>query len=102
MKHVTVDLGELFTGDCFYFAKDPSRRIYGPVLYAEANVYGGFTLTYATDDPEGSFHPGARIVVTYRAPNCRCGTHIEFCDRDCDWPAELAGIQARFRADESA
>lgn len=78
----------LMFGDRFRFAGDTEGTVYGPVTRTQDYVGGHFSayLADGTEHYGGSFK---QVVLLHRAPDCACGVHVDFCENECEWPAEL-------------
>lgn len=78
----------LMFGDRFRFAGDDAGVSYGPVIRAQewCGSHFGVTLADGTSHYGGAFR---KVVLLHRAPGCGCGVHVDLCEADCEWPAEL-------------
>lgn len=78
----------LMFGDRFRFAGDTEGTRYAAVkrtqTYSDSHV--------GVDLVDGTSHYGSafrKVVLLHRAPDCECGGHVDLCEADCAWPAEL-------------
>lgn len=87
----TIHFGSLMFGDRFRFVGDLEGTGYGPVVRTQDYVDGS-TSVYVVGG--GEFYGGIfkGVVLLHRAPDCECGRHVDLCENDCEWPAELEAL----------
>lgn len=83
-----LNFNQLLFGDRFRFVGDLEGISYGPVVRTLDYVDGSYTVELKGG---GDFYRSgwAKVVLLHRAPNCECGAHVDFCENECEWPAEL-------------
>ena len=83
-----IHFSGLMFGDRFRFQGDTEGTCYATVTRTQDYIGGNFSayLADGTEHYGGAFR---KIVLLHRAPYCECGRHVDYCEADCDWPAEL-------------
>ena len=83
-----MTMGELRFGDRFRYNGDVEGTCYATVYRVQD--YADFYVSVDLIDGTSHYGPCPKLVVLlHRAPYCECGRHVDYCEADCEWPAEL-------------
>jgi len=88
-----IQFNQLAFGDRFRFVGDLEGTSYGPVTSTQNYTDGSFSVV-ADGAPDSTRSGWMKVALLHRAPDCECGSHVDYCENECAWPAELEELWA--------